>query len=66
VLKPDFMYVTFALIRDKRMLQPAKGLVVYAILHQGYSSQLANAFRSLLINVSCKTYLFNLYSALSS
>lgn len=40
------------------MLQPAERLVAFAILHQGYSSQLANPFLPLLINVSCKTYLF--------
>jgi hypothetical protein len=48
------------------MLQPAERLVAFAILHQGYSSQLANPFLPLLINVSCKTSLFLCYSVTSS
>jgi len=35
------------------MLQPAERLVAFAILHQGYSSQLANPFLPLLINAAC-------------
>ncbi|AQK49287.1 Retrovirus-related Pol polyprotein LINE-1 [Zea mays] len=39
--------------QDKMMLQPAERLVAFAILHQGYSSQSANPFLPLLINVAC-------------
>ncbi|RCV37689.1 hypothetical protein SETIT_8G082900v2 [Setaria italica] len=44
--------VTFVL-EDKMMLQPAERLIAFAILHQGYSSQLANPFVPLLINAAC-------------
>ncbi|EES09568.1 CCR4-NOT transcription complex subunit 11 isoform X2 [Sorghum bicolor] len=40
-------------LEDKMMLQPAERLVAFAILHQGYSSQLANPFLPLLINAAC-------------
>uniref|UniRef100_A0A804NKR7 CCR4-NOT transcription complex subunit 11 n=1 Tax=Zea mays TaxID=4577 RepID=A0A804NKR7_MAIZE len=40
-------------LEDKMMLQPAERLVAFAILHQGYSSQSANPFLPLLINVAC-------------
>ncbi|CAM0874931.1 unnamed protein product [Alopecurus aequalis] len=40
-------------LEDKMMLRPAERLIAFAILHQGYSSQLANPFTSLLINVAC-------------
>ena len=48
------MLFLFSSDQDKMMLQPAERLVAFAILHQGYSSQLANPFVPLLINVSCK------------
>ncbi|RLM58389.1 CCR4-NOT transcription complex subunit 11-like [Panicum miliaceum] len=44
--------VSFVL-EDKMMLQPAERLIAFAILHQGYSSQLANPFVPLLINAAC-------------
>ncbi|CAO2152469.1 unnamed protein product [Urochloa humidicola] len=44
--------VSFVL-EDKMMLQPAERLIAFAILHQGYSSQLANPFVRLLINAAC-------------
>ncbi|CAL4994302.1 unnamed protein product [Urochloa decumbens] len=40
-------------IEDKMMLQPAERLIAFVILHQGYSSQLANPFVPLLINAAC-------------
>jgi len=50
----SIMLFLFSSDQDKMMLQPAERLVAFAILHQGYSSQLANPFVPLLINVSCK------------
>ncbi|CAN6374859.1 unnamed protein product [Urochloa humidicola] len=44
--------VSFVL-EDKMMLQSAERLIAFAILHQGYSSQLANPFVRLLINAAC-------------
>jgi len=44
--------VSFVL-EDKMMLQPAERLIAFVILHQGYSSQLANPFVPLLINAAC-------------
>ncbi|CAO2141305.1 unnamed protein product [Urochloa humidicola] len=44
--------VSFVL-EDKMMLQPAERLIAFTILHQGYSSQLANPFVRLLINAAC-------------
>ncbi|KAF8711425.1 hypothetical protein HU200_029457 [Digitaria exilis] len=44
--------VSFVL-EDKTMLQPAERLIAFAILHQGYSSKLANPFVPLLINAAC-------------
>ncbi|WVZ53311.1 hypothetical protein U9M48_004276 [Paspalum notatum var. saurae] len=44
--------VSFVL-EDKMMLQPAERLIAFAILHQGYSSQLANPFVPLLIKAAC-------------
>ncbi|PUZ44210.1 hypothetical protein GQ55_8G071800 [Panicum hallii var. hallii] len=44
--------VSFVL-EDKMMLQPAERLIAFAILHQGYSSQLANPFVPLLLNAAC-------------
>uniref|UniRef100_A0A0A9DEU7 Uncharacterized protein n=1 Tax=Arundo donax TaxID=35708 RepID=A0A0A9DEU7_ARUDO len=40
-------------LEDKMMLLPAERLIAFAILHQGYSSQLANPFVPLLINAAC-------------
>lgn len=42
--------------QDKLMLQPAERLIAFTILHQGCSSQLANPFAPLLINVSFKLF----------
>jgi hypothetical protein len=42
--------------QDKMMFGPAERLIAFAMLHQGYSSQLANPFVPLLINVSCEVY----------
>ncbi|KAJ1275222.1 hypothetical protein BS78_05G120000 [Paspalum vaginatum] len=44
--------VSFVL-EDKMMLQPAERLIAFAILNQGYSSQLANPFVHHLINAAC-------------
>ncbi|XP_062183064.1 uncharacterized protein LOC133887141 [Phragmites australis] len=44
--------VSFVL-EDKMMLLPAERLIAFAILHQCYSSQLANPFVPLLINAAC-------------
>ncbi|VAI02904.1 unnamed protein product [Triticum turgidum subsp. durum] len=41
------------LLEDKVMFQPAERLIAFAILHQGYSSQLTNPFVPFLINVAC-------------
>ncbi|KAK3136324.1 hypothetical protein QOZ80_5BG0431690 [Eleusine coracana subsp. coracana] len=41
------------LLEDKKMLQPAGRLIAFAILHQSYSSQLANPYVSLLLNAAC-------------
>ncbi|KQJ88841.1 CCR4-NOT transcription complex subunit 11 isoform X2 [Brachypodium distachyon] len=40
-------------LEDKMMFQPAERLIAFAILHQGYSSQLATPFASVLINAAC-------------
>lgn len=49
----SIMLFLFSSDQDKMMLQPAERLVAFAILHQGYSSQLANPFVPLLINAAC-------------
>nr|CAB3489577.1 unnamed protein product [Digitaria exilis] len=46
-------YLFFPSHQDKTMLQPAERLIAFAILHQGYSSKLANPFVPLLINAAC-------------
>ncbi|KAL6660775.1 hypothetical protein ACP70R_001810 [Stipagrostis hirtigluma subsp. patula] len=40
-------------LEDKMMLLPAERLIAFAILHQGYSSRLANPFVPFLINAAC-------------
>uniref|UniRef100_A0ACD6A4W4 Uncharacterized protein n=1 Tax=Avena sativa TaxID=4498 RepID=A0ACD6A4W4_AVESA len=40
-------------LEDKMMFPPAERLIAFAMLHQGYSSQLANPFVPLLINAAC-------------
>ncbi|XP_066337770.1 uncharacterized protein [Miscanthus floridulus] len=51
--RPRFGDAVSFVLEDKMMLQPAERLVAFGILHQGYSSQLANPFLPLLIHAAC-------------